>query len=219
MARRARSVPPPLPSLAGEPRGADVTRERLLRAAHELFYERVGAPASVSEICERAGVNVAMVKYCFGAKDGLLDALVERVLVHVGAEVDRLAVLEASPSEKLAAHITAVVRNYDRYPYINRLLAERLRDGSAATVDRLSRVFAQPTRDWYARLLASGAAQEGWRPIDPTLFFFSLIGVCEFIFSARAWLERGFGERMDPAMLERYVEHAIALLEVGVRDA
>ena len=63
------------------------TREALLKAAHELLSERGGGAVSVSDIAGRAGVNVAMVKYCFGSKDGLLDALLERVLTGLAGEI------------------------------------------------------------------------------------------------------------------------------------
>src|SRR3954447_24146976 len=112
----------PLPPPSAEPRGADLTRERLLHSAHDLLYERMGGPASVSEICAGAGVNVAMVKYCFGSKDGLLDALLERVLAHLTGEIETLAELDLAPGEKLRRHVAAIVRNYVRYPYVNRLM-------------------------------------------------------------------------------------------------
>jgi TetR/AcrR family transcriptional regulator len=208
--------PRPLPPPAKEPRGADVTRERLLHAAHDLFYERMGSPPSVSEICARAEVNVAMVKYCFGSKDGLLDALLERVLSHLTGEIEHLAEIELPPREKLRRHVAEIVRNYVRYPYVNRLMSERLLSMEPDAVDRLADSFAVPARDWYATLLKDGRRTEGWRPIDPTLFFFSVVGVCEFLFAGRALLDRGFAKRMDADLVERFAEHATELVISGV---
>jgi AcrR family transcriptional regulator len=47
------------------------TRERLLDAATEVFADRGYAGATVSEICERAGANLAAINYHFGGKDEL----------------------------------------------------------------------------------------------------------------------------------------------------
>ena len=69
--RAAAPAAPPLPPPRG-PAPAEATRERLLQATHELLSERGGGTVSVSEISERANANVAMVKYCFGNKDGLI---------------------------------------------------------------------------------------------------------------------------------------------------
>jgi TetR/AcrR family transcriptional regulator len=219
---RARVAPPlPAPRDAGTapPRGAEVTRERLLHAAHDLLYERMGRSASLNEICARAEVNVAMVKYCFGSKDGLLDALLERVLGHLAGEIGRLAELDLPPEEKLRRHVGEIVRNYVRYPYVNRLMSEQLMSMEPDTVDRLGRIFAVPARDWYATLLREGEQAEGWRPIDPTLFFFTVVGVCEFLFAGRALLERGFDERIDDELVERFVAHTTELVAAGVRGS
>jgi TetR/AcrR family transcriptional regulator len=220
MAARSRPLRPrPLPAAAdatAPPRGADLTREKLLTAAHDLLYDRMGGAASISEICARADVNVAMVKYCFGSKDGLLDALLERVLAHLTREIETLAELDLAPGEKLHRHVAAIVRNYVRYPYVNRLMNERLMSMEPDAVDRLSSIFAVPARDWYAQLLSDGEREEGWRPIDPTLFFFTVVGVCEFLFAGRALLERGFDERMDSELVERFSAHATELVTSGV---
>ena len=53
-------------------KGAELTAEKLLQATHELMLEHGGVEPSVSQLCERAGVQVAMVSYCFGGKTQLL---------------------------------------------------------------------------------------------------------------------------------------------------
>jgi TetR/AcrR family transcriptional regulator len=198
------------------PRGADQTAAKLLQATHDLLVERSGQSASVSEICARAEVNVAMVKYCFGSKDGLLDALLERALRQLAGELERLSGAELAPEAKLRRHVAEVVRNYVRYPYVNRLMNERLLSADPEAVDRISRSFAIPARDWYALLLAEGRAHGGWRSFDPTLFFFAVIGLCEFLFSARPLLERAFGESLDGSLVERFSGQIADLVMAGV---
>jgi TetR/AcrR family transcriptional regulator len=198
-------------------RSADQTATRLLDATHALFVERAGQAPSVSEICTRADVNVAMVKYCFGSKDGLLDALLERALRQLAGEVDRLAAADLDPEAKLRRHVTEIVRNYVRYPYVNRLMNERLLAAEPVAVDRIGQSFAVPARDWYECLLAEGRERRGWRPVDATLFFFSVVGLCEFLFSARPLLERGFGGNIDGDLVERYSAEAAEILARGIR--
>jgi len=202
-----------------ELRGADLTRDKLLRATHDVYVERRGEGASVSEICARAEVNVAMVKYCFGSKDGLLDALLEQVLSGLARELDRLGEAELEPDEKLRRNIAGIVRNYVRYPYVNRLMNARLLRAKPADVDRISRSFAVPARAFYARLLADGYARAGWRELDPTLFFFTLVGMCEFLFAGRDLLEGAFGQELDDVLVERFVEHVTALVAGGTGSA
>ena len=47
------------------------TREKLLKAASEVFAKKGYRNTTVAEICRRAGSNVASVNYHFGSKDAL----------------------------------------------------------------------------------------------------------------------------------------------------
>ncbi len=199
------------------PQRADATREKLLAAAHELLRERVGGPVSANEICERASINVAMVKYCFGSKDAMIGALVERIVGDFVRELESLDRLDVSATDKLRIHIAALVRNYARYPYVNRLLSTQFLEASAEVVTSLSNSFALPARDWYLRLLAYGRKTGEFRAVDPTLFFFTVIGLAEFFFTAKPLL-RGFGiDEIDAALVDRYIAHVTEIVMHGVR--
>ena len=205
-----------LPPPAEPPRGADATAERLLQAAHELLYERGGARFSVSEVCRRADANVAMVRYCFGNKDGLLLGLVMRITGSFRADFERLAAEDLGWREKLERHVAGIVRSYVRYPYINRLLADQLRRADEPGTRALSESFAAPLGAFQRDLLAEGRRAGEVRDVDPVLFFFSVVGMCEFIFSARGWLTHGFGLALDDELVERYAGHVVELVLSGV---
>jgi AcrR family transcriptional regulator len=206
---------PPLPRPPETPRKADVTRERLLQATHELFYEREAGPISLSEICARADTNVAMVRYCFGNKDGLMLALITRITDSFRGEFQRLSAKPTSWREKLAQHLREVVRNYMRFPYITRLLADQLRQSDGHGARALCESIVLPMAAFHEELLAEGVRAGEIRPIDPLLFFFSATGACEFLFAARPWLVHGFGIDIDEELVERYADHVIDLLMSG----
>jgi len=211
MSTPSRRPPKPAPLRAG------ATREKLLAATHALLRERVGGPVSVNEICARAGANVAMVKYCFGSKDAMIAALIERIVSGFVAELDELDARGLSASARLRIHVAEIVRNYVRYPYINRLLSMQLSGGGAAGIASLSRNFAIPVRDWYRRLLADGRNDGEFRAIDPTLFFFTVIGLAEFLVTAEPLL-RGFDiDRIDADLLDRYIRHVTEIVLHGVQ--
>lgn len=89
----------------------DGTRERLLRAAAELFAEQGYAGTSLRQVIERAGVgNGAAVGYHFGSKEGLYAAVLERVLHPVLDALDEaVAAFERGEREP---SLEAVVRAY-----------------------------------------------------------------------------------------------------------
>src|SRR3954470_15915076 len=90
-----------------EETGHDATRQHLLEAAGEVFAEAGFRAATVREICQRAGANIAAVNYHFGDKEKLyLEVLrhaqryaAEKYPTNMGVTVD------ATPEEKLQAFI------------------------------------------------------------------------------------------------------------------
>ena len=198
-------------SAAGE------TREKLLAATHELLYERVGGPVSVNEICTRAGANVAMVKYCFGSKDAMMVALIDRIATASSASSKSSTRADLSASDKLRIHIAR-----DR-PQLCALSLPQSPDqravlgADAKGVAALSRNFALPARDWYRRSLAEGHASGEFRDVDPTLFFFTVIGIAEFFFTAQPLL-REFGIRPSRRRAARpLIEHVTEIVLHGVQ--
>lgn len=66
----------------------DRTKEKIVRAATRLFAEKGLGGVTVREICRAARVNVALVSYHFGSKEGLYRVCVERVYAETrGAEM------------------------------------------------------------------------------------------------------------------------------------
>ena len=210
-------TPLPPPHQGDAPQRADATREKLLAATHELLRERVGGPVSVNEICERAGANVAMVKYCFGSKDAMIAALIGRIVEGFVRELAALDARRLSASDKLRIHVAEIVRNYVRYPYLNRLRSTQLSAAGTTGVASLSRDFAIPARDWYRRLLADGRKSGEFRVVDPTLFFFTVIGLAEFFFTAQPLLHGFDVDKVDAALLDRYIAHVTEMVLHGVQ--
>lgn len=86
------------------------TRRRILDAAETQFGERGFAATSLRTVTEAAGANVAAVSYHFGSKEGLLRAVVARVMVPVNDERRRrLDELEAGGT---APSVPELIRSF-----------------------------------------------------------------------------------------------------------
>lgn len=63
---------------------------QIIEAAEHLFATKGFEGASVRDIAEAAGVNIAMISYYFGSKEKLMEALFEERTSHVRLRVEAL---------------------------------------------------------------------------------------------------------------------------------
>lgn len=199
---------------AAPPRPA--ARDLLLEAAGAVMSERQTIDVPLADIAARAEVNVALVSYYFGGKDGLLLALAKRDAATALGELDRLLSLDIAPEEKLRRHLAGVIRTFFRFPYLYRLLAAVMRDGSTESAKDITEFFAQPLARAAETLMEAGIANGSIRPLDPTLFYIAALGACEQIFANRAILKFVHGiEEIDEALQRRYAEVVLEVLMRG----
>jgi AcrR family transcriptional regulator len=111
------------------------TRERVLRAAAQLFADRGFKKVTVRDICRAARANVAAVNYYFGDKSGLYREVLQRAIdtVRATSEAARVAG-EGQPAEERLRR------------YIHVSLCRVVTDGHANWISRLiQREIADPT--------------------------------------------------------------------------
>jgi len=122
---------------APDSQNQDATRRHLLEAAGEVFAEVGFRAATVREICQRAGANVAAINYHFGDKETLY---VEVLRYAHGKALEKypllLAVGETAPPEKkLHAFVhSLLLRIFDKGPtsWHGRLMSREMIEPTAA---------------------------------------------------------------------------------------
>ncbi len=167
-------------------------------------------------VCERAGVNQAMVSYHFGGKHELMVALFERVSATWGPPLEELLELDVEPTRKLEIHIRQIVRNYQKYPYISRLLTELQLTSDPELQKRLSNSFVDDLLKFYGQIIKDGVAEGTMRKIEPVNMFLSIVGMCEYLHVAMPMLGAGLGIKVDDEFEASFVKHTTTLVLEGV---
>ena len=192
-------------------------RSALLDTASGLMRESDTVDVSLSELSRRSGLNSALVKYYFGNKAGLLKALIEREWSAIVKSVDLLLAKDADPETKLRIHMAGVVDNFFRTPYTHRLLMRLIRECEPDEAQRLSDSYLKPLLDAYDALIGEGVAKGVFRPVDPQLFYFTVIGAADRFFSARLVLRHCSGtDVLDEALRDRYRAHLNDFVVAGI---
>lgn len=149
MSGAALKKPLPHPPIPAEP---DPTRAKLIAAAGEVFAEVGFQAATVREICNRAGANVAAVNYHFRDKLGLYtEVLSESICANQGAIIREAVTKASTPEEALRLFITGMLtRMYcgDRPAWNVRIMTHEMAQPTPA----LSHVIDEILRPRYNQL-------------------------------------------------------------------
>jgi len=194
------------------------TRQRLLESACDVFAEKGYRDATIAEICERAGANIAAVNYHFRDKETLyVEAWGRAFHRSLEAHPPDGGVSEASPQRRLRARILAFL--------------ERITDAKSGEFDILRTELANPTgllqkavRPTIKPLKdATGAIIRellGPRASDIQVAFclHSVFSQClHVMFKGRLMKEPGEWDLLGPKHIEAFADHVARFSLAGIR--
>jgi AcrR family transcriptional regulator len=135
----------------------EVTRERLVASAIELFAQSGVAATSLNAVAEHAGFSRGAVHGNYASKDELAAAVAESVAGELGPQLEQHLQAEAPSGERLAAYIRAFLEYCSRRPnatgaliavveYFGRERPQYYGDRAAASVGDLVALFEEGQR-------------------------------------------------------------------------
>ena len=90
-------------------------KERLIRAAMELFAEYGYDKVSIRQLAAAAGVNSSMISYYFNGKGGLYEAVIKELLQNFDGFVGTLREEAIDPREGLKMYVKTISGVYYKY--------------------------------------------------------------------------------------------------------
>ncbi|WP_454198863.1 TetR/AcrR family transcriptional regulator [Nocardia sp. Marseille-Q1738] len=201
---RRRGRPPAAESTASD------TRDRIMRAAIDLFAEKGFHGTGVAEIGERADVQRGALYYHIGSKEELLWQILRDYIQQMLVDAEQIAAGPDDPIAKLRKLIHSHVRLIIRH---QRAVAIQLRDVGALTGERA--VELQDLRDrvqrCWQRVIDAGHA-EGLLRTDDHVVTNSVLGMLNMV----TFWYRPHGDRSPGEIAEIL---ATTLLDGVVTDA
>lgn len=193
----------------------------ILRVATDEFAAHGLAGARIDDIARKTKASKRMIYYYFKDKEGLYQAVLERVYSTLRENEDKLKVEDLDPVEGLALLVRATFQAHAATPMFIRLVmienihnAEYLR--RSEIVPRLNRSIIQKLKDVCAR----GREEGQFREIDPMELHWLISSPSFYNVSNRATFSTSFGTELyspegQARLVQRVVDMILGLVVIG----
>ncbi len=177
--------PPGRPGIRSVAAGSgSTTRERVLRAAVQLFTERGYAAASMREIADRARVTKPVIYYYFKSKQELYASL----LRHVLEETDQLFATEVARRGRAKSRLRALIATHVRIcreePDLARFVYEVFSYPGSLPLGFDYQALGHRILGRVEDLIREGQRSGEFRRVDPTCAVLMLHGAVHFYVAA-----------------------------------
>ena len=188
-------------------------RANLVQATTPLFAEKGFNGVGVRELAVAAGVNLSMISYYFGGKEGLYAAVLNEQFSTL-RRVAELKDMDADPMEKFELYVRATVARYRKNPYLLRFYTSELTNPTPCfetIVKPAIRGVLQILIDTFSEGLSHERFRAGLNPTDTVL---ALAGMINFYFL----LEPATSDMVDraPERDEELIQHIMDIFARGI---
>jgi len=189
------------------------SRSRILAAATPMFARHGLNGVSVRSLASASKVNLSMISYYFGGKEGLYTEILKEQFEGF-RYIDDIAKRDLPPLEKCEMYLRGTIRRYREHPYLLRYYVSELTNPTPCfktivrpTVQRVLKVL----RETIEKGISRRRLRKTLSPADGTL---ALAGMINFYFLV-APAARGFVED-HPGRDEELVSHFMDILKRGI---
>ncbi len=177
-------------------------KEEILDVATRLFAERGYDGTSMNDVAERVGMRKASLFYHFATKDALYEAVLDRLITSMQAQLEVIYASSGTFPERLDEVTDTLVRALGSHPYAARLLVREAMDWGPVIRGKLQeRVLAvlEAGAAWVRAGQDAGVFVDG----DPKQIVLSALALHFLPFSLGQLVERYAGkDPFDPAFVD-----------------
>jgi len=189
------------------------TKTRIMDTARELFADRGYDSVSVRDITGAAGVNISMISYYFGGKEGLYEDILQGEFASIADIIKRDDSMgQVSPRERLADLARKLAAMHTSHPELARLLHHEMLHPTGMFFEKIVTgisMLSRVIRDLFEEGIKSGEFRSDIDSFEMTYTMASMINY-QFIFSS---LVSGIKGTLQAPDIK--IEHLISILMEG----
>lgn len=193
------------------------SKEKIIEAAIEVFFDKGFDAASMREIAEKAGLTKPMIYYHFKNKEALYVALLEENLELFYQGLERLLTKDSDPRATLSAIIDHFEQTFAKDARVYNIIQREI-SGNGHYVALLTEKYFIKVSQRIAGFLEQGQQMGFIRPdLDAQLVEMSLVSILLFYFSQENVFQH-MGRSMNTRAYERtaFKNHIFKLFTVGM---
>ena len=193
------------------------SKEKIIEAAIEVFFDKGFDAASMREIAEKAGLTKPMIYYHFKNKEALYVALLEENLELFCQGLESLLTKDSDPRMTFSAIIDFFEQTFAKGAKVYNIIQREI-IGNGHYVDLLTEKYFIKVSQRIAGFLQQGQQQGFIRPdLDAQLAEVSLVSILLLYFSQENVLQQ-MGRSMNTGVYERstFKNHVFKLFTVGM---
>ncbi|WP_047048349.1 TetR/AcrR family transcriptional regulator [Vibrio mexicanus] len=200
----------------GRPTEHTDARQLLVSAARGLFITQSYEKVSTRKIAQEAGVNVAMIRYYFGSKEGLFETMVRETIAPMKLQVQRL--FKDVTHKNLVDLMRTYYQEMSKSPQFPRLVAQVMNMPESQPQRQLvEKALDDVSRPMQEAIISRISADSVLKPgFEPRLCKFSFLSLMVFPFIAPSSLLAKHDIQINEAFLNQLIEHNIKLMTSGM---
>ncbi|XEQ93896.1 HTH-type transcriptional regulator BetI [Sporomusa carbonis] len=191
--------------MARTPQDPQIRIDEILDAAEPLFSANGYRKTTISDIAKKMGVAQGMLYYYFKSKEEILEALINRQLSFLLADVKNMACSDTiAPPRKIELMVYAMFRTAQ---YKDGLLLDFLHDEKHLHIK--NKIFRQGTlllKPWLRKIIEEGARKQCFHVSHPQT-------AMNFIMSILQCLGDALCEKIPDELMACHLQMAEALIE------
>ena len=187
------------------------TEEKIFNAAKIIFQKKGYAGARMQEIADEAGINKAMLHYCFKSKQVLFETVFKKAFQQLAPKINQIFQSEASLFEKIkeftSSYISFVIDN----PYLPPFIIQEMNNNPEFVISFL-KDDNRPNPNVLIAQIEQEIEQGIIKTIKPKQLLLNIFSLTVFPFAAHA-LVKGLLHLTDEEFIQMMEERKTSIAQ------
>lgn len=160
------------------------TEEKIFNAAKTIFHKKGYAGARMQEIADEAGINKAMLHYCFKNKQVLFEAVFKKAFSQLAPKINQIFQSEASLFDKIKEFTNSYISFVIENPYLPTFIIQEMNNNPEFVVSFFNNEN-RPNPDLLIAQIESEIEAGKIKAINPKQLLLNIFSLTVFPFAAQ----------------------------------